>query len=180
MKREVIFHGKMPDPFAKPDGTRMTPEEWQTQRDTIRDMIVDIGFGGMPPRPEVVEVEYLNSFRRAEPDHETSNWIRIHAGTKEKQITFCLEMYVPYVEGISPGGEGGIFKPLTAEEKYPIVLTGDGCYCNMERDVVAEAKHSHSRHSRRRNNLPTCRLCSKHRLGHRHHKIYNTKSQNKI
>ena len=139
MKREVIFHGKMPDPFAKQDGTRMTPEEWKTQRNAIRDMIVDIGFGGMPPRPEVVEVEYLNKFRRAEPEHETSNWIRIHAGTKEKQITFCLELFVPYVEGISPGGEGGIFKPLTAEEKYPIVLTGDGCYCNMERDVVAEA-----------------------------------------
>ena len=35
MKREVIFHGKMPDPFMKQDGTRMTPEEWKTQRDAI-------------------------------------------------------------------------------------------------------------------------------------------------
>lgn len=124
----------MPDPFAKQDGTRMTPEEWQTQRAAIRDMIVDIGFGGMPPRPEVVEIEFLNKFRRAEPEHETSNWLRIHAGTKEKQISFCLELCVPYVEGISPED---LHAPMTATEKYPVVLTGDGCYYNMERPEIA-------------------------------------------
>ena len=134
--REVIFHGKMPDPFLKPDGTRVTPQEWPEYKKALRDMIVDIGFGGMPPRPEVVEIEFLNKFRRAEPGHETSNWLRIHAGTKEKQISFCLELCVPYVEGISPTD---LYQPLTEEEKYPVILTGDGCYYNMEQDVVVEA-----------------------------------------
>ena len=134
--REVIFHGKMPDPFLKPDGNRVTPEQWPEYKQRIRDMVVDIGFGGMPPRPEVVEFEFLNTFRRGDPGHETSNWIRIHAGTKEKQLTFCLELCVPYVEGISPAD---LYAPLTADEKYPIILTGDGCYYNMEQDVVQEA-----------------------------------------
>ena len=132
--REVIFHGKMPDPFLKPDGTRVTPQEWPEYKKSLREMIVDIGFGGMPPRPEVVEIEFLNKFRRAEPEHETSNWLRIHAGTKEKQISFCLELCVPYVEGISPED---LHAPMTATEKYPVVLTGDGCYYNMERPEIA-------------------------------------------
>ena len=134
--REVIFHGKMPDPFLKPDGTRVTPQEWPEYKKALRDMIVDIGFGGMPPRPEVVELEFLNKFRRAEPGHETSNWLRIHAGTKEKQISFCLELCVPYVEGVSPED---INQDLMPEEKYPVILTGDGCYYNMEYDVIVEA-----------------------------------------
>lgn len=138
MKREVIFHGKMPDPFLKADGTRMSPEEWKLQRDALRDFIVDFEFGGMPPRPEVVEIEYLNKFRRTEPGQETSNWIRIHAGTKEKQITFCLEMFVPYVDGISPGGPDGMWMPMTQVEKYPVILTGDSCYPNMNIQVISE------------------------------------------
>ena len=40
--REVIFHGKMPDPFLKPDGTRVTPEEWPEYKKGIRDMVVEI------------------------------------------------------------------------------------------------------------------------------------------
>lgn len=138
MKRNVIFHGKMPDPFLKENGTRMTPDEWNCQRDSLRNFIVDFEFGGMPPRPEVVEIEYLNDFRRAEPGHESSNWIRIHAGTRERQITFCLEMFIPYVDGISPGGPNGIWMPLTQDEKYPIILTGDGCYTNMDTQVISE------------------------------------------
>lgn len=128
----------MPDPFLREDGTRMTPDEWNQQRDALRDFIVDFEFGGMPPRPEVVEIEYLNSFRRTEPEQETSNWIRIHAGTKEKQITFCLEMFVPYVDGISPGGPDGMWMPLTQEVKYPVILTGDSCYPNMNIQVISE------------------------------------------
>ena len=75
---EIIFHGKMPDPFLKDDGSRMTPEEWLQQRDALREKIVDIEYGGMPPRPEYLRVEPLNDFRRA----ESSMWYKIYAGTK--------------------------------------------------------------------------------------------------
>ena len=30
--RNLEFLGKMPDPFRKEDGTRMTPEEWYANR----------------------------------------------------------------------------------------------------------------------------------------------------
>ena len=135
MKPTIVFHGKMPDPFLKADGTRMTPEEWNTNRNAIRNMVVDIEYGGMPPRPEVVEIEPLNMYRR----DGFSTWYNIYAGTKEKQLCFTLELYIPYVPGISPED---IEAPCDSKEKFPVLLTGDGCYCNMESDVVAEA-HKH-------------------------------------
>ena len=75
--REITFHGKMPDPFLKADGSRMTPEEWAANRDQIRDMIVDIEYGGMPPRPEYLRIEPLTGYRRG---HE-GTWYKIYAGT---------------------------------------------------------------------------------------------------
>ena len=131
--REVIFHGKMPDPFRKSDGTRVSPEEWVTYKKELLEQIVDMEYGGMPPRPEYLRMEPLNSFRRG----LSANWFKIYVGTKEKQVTFTLALYVPYVPGISPGENADA--PFDPNEKYPVVLTGDGCYGNMEEPVVEEA-----------------------------------------
>ena len=125
---EIIFHGKLPDPFLKENGERMTPEEWAQARAALREKIVDIEYGGMPPRPEYLRIEPLNDFRRV----ESSMWYKIYAGNKEKQISFTLELYIP-------AGDEGIGAPLRDNEKYPVILTGDGCYANMESDVAQEA-----------------------------------------
>lgn len=130
---KVQFLGKMPDPFLKEDGTRMTPAEWEANKGKIREKIVDIEYGGMPPRPEVVWYEDLNyGFIR---DTEHTIYIRIHAGTEEKQISFILELIVPWIkEKIKEQ-----YEPLNEGEKYPVVLTGDGCYTrNMNQDVIDE------------------------------------------
>ena len=65
----VKILGKLPDPFRKEDGTRMTQEEWYAQRDKLFNKICEIEYGGMPPRPEVVKVVRLTSPRElmAEP-----------------------------------------------------------------------------------------------------------------
>lgn len=118
--RKVEFLGKMPDPFRKEDGTRMSPAEWQEKRKEIRDMIVDIEFGGMPPRPEFVEAEAINA--GGGPGH-TSAWYRVKAGRKDKYLTFHLE----------------IMRSPVKETGCPVLLTGDGCYPNAEMDVMTEA-----------------------------------------
>lgn len=133
MNPNIVFHGKMPDPFLKEDGTRMTPEEWAANKNAIRDKIVDIEYGGMPPRPEYLRVEQLSGLRR----DKYSTWFKIYAGTKEKQLSFTLELYVPHVPGISPTYMRG---PAIEGEKYPVLLTGDACYCNLESDTVKEAR----------------------------------------
>ena len=86
--RNIEFLGKMPDPFRKENGTRMTPEEWKEKRDEIRNMIVDIEYGGMPPKPEYVDYECIN----VGTGGQTSTWYRVKAGKKDKYVTFNLEI----------------------------------------------------------------------------------------
>ncbi len=130
--RQITFLGKMPDPFRKADGTRMTPAEWEKEREAIKKRIVETEYGEIPPRPEVVEIERLNTLTR----NHVPTWYKIYAGTKERQVSFTLELNIPYVPGVSAGGGD---TPLSETEKYPVVLTGDGCYQNMESDVAWEA-----------------------------------------
>ena len=121
--RKITYLGPMPDPFAKPDGTRMTAEEWYAQRDALRDFVVDHEFGGMPPKPEFVTFTPLNTFHRG----EICNWYRITAGTQQRQVSFTMELYLPQEADCPESG------------KAPVLLTCDLCYANLESDTVAEA-----------------------------------------
>lgn len=126
---EIKTYGKLPDPFLKEDGTRVSPQEWPTYKKELLEKIVDIQFGGMPPRPEYLQIEPLNNFFRG----RTAAWYKVYVGTKEKQISFTLELHMPYVE--LPGNS--VFH-FAEGEKYPVILTGDGCYLNMDNQTIKE------------------------------------------
>lgn len=132
--RKVTFLGKMPDPFLREDGTRVTPEEWPAYKKELLEKIVDFEYGGMPPRPEVVRYERLNEMPPHAPRGRTGIWYRITAGSKEKQLSFLLEITIPWVKEKVPDD----LAPIGEDEKYPVLLTGDGCYRNMD-DVVIKA-----------------------------------------
>jgi len=110
--------GKLPDPFKKEDGTRMTPDEWYANRDEIFEKICDIEYGGMPPRPEVVKIE-----RVSQPRMDAPNVYKVWAGTKEKQVSFLLDIATPTA-------------PIDGTVKHPILLTGDKCYNYCETDTI--------------------------------------------
>ena len=99
--------GKLPDPFLKPDGTRITnPKEWAAQRKEMYKTAVELQYGTQPPKPEVFTVDtlYLG---------DKSQSYKITAGTKEKQVSFLMR----------------IFKPILKEgEKCPVVVDGDMCF----------------------------------------------------
>lgn len=115
----VKISGKLPDPFRRQDGTRMTPDEWQAQREQLFAEICETGFGGMPPRPEVVRVVRLNAPGRA-------CTYKVWAGTHERQVSFLLDVTAPR-------------STMDGSVKYPVLLTGDGCYTNCERDTISAA-----------------------------------------
>lgn len=127
----IKYHGKLPNPFMKPNGEMVSKEEWGTYKKDLLAKIVDIEYGGMPPRPEYVEFERLNEITRG---HSFGVWYKVYAGTKEKQLSFLLELTIPYVEGVTPSIDGEV----TEGERYPVLLTGDACYKNMEGDVINE------------------------------------------
>ncbi len=118
----VKILGKLPDPFLKEDGTRMTPDEWFANRDELFNKICDIEYGGMPPRPEIVKVVRLTPLKF----EGVANVYKIFAGTQERQVSFLIDISVPH----TPNGENA---------KYPVLLTGDGCYNNCESDTIAKA-----------------------------------------
>lgn len=118
----VKILGKLPDPFLKEDGTRMTPDEWYSKRDEIFARICDIEYGGMPPRPEVVKVLNLSGGRV----DGGANVYKVWAGTKEKQVSFLLDITAP------PSAIDG-------SVKYPVLIAGDGCYTTCESDTIAAA-----------------------------------------
>ena len=125
-RKEIIMSlriiGKLPDPFLKNDGSRMTSDEWYAKRDELFDSICETEYGGMPPRPEVVKVVRLTAPRC----DGGANVYKITAGTKERQVSFLLDITVP---------EG----PIDGSIKYPLLLTGDGCYTTCESDTIEYA-----------------------------------------
>ena len=88
--------------------------EWEAKRDAMLSGVIDLEYGGMPPEPHCVRVEKLQCW----PNHPMS--IKVHINE-----SFCFMMQ--------------IFKPEALENgrKYPVILTGDGCFrtCN---DVVID------------------------------------------
>lgn len=119
----IRFLGKLPDPFMKADGTRMSADEWYAKRDEIFRDLCEKEFGGMPPRPEVVRVERLSAPRV----DGMKNIYKIYAGTKEKQLTILLDITSP------------AWKSIDGSVKFPVMLTGDGCYNCCESDTIKDA-----------------------------------------
>ncbi|MDP4132484.1 MAG: hypothetical protein Q8882_00540 [Bacillota bacterium] len=110
--------GTLPDPFMRKDGTRVKDlSEWKSQREVLLKQVIDLEYDGMPPKPEFVKVVPLSLEVRGFTD-----WYKIYAGTKDKQISFLLELNVP----------------RSNAEKFPVVLTGDMCYHNCEEEVINE------------------------------------------
>lgn len=116
--------GKMLDPFKKEDGTRMSLDEWYAKRDELREFIVDFEYGGMPPRPEIVRYELISETYDLCGDEGA--WYKVIAGSKERQLSFLLNIVVPSKPDLDKGN--------------PVLLTGDGCYRSLELETVVEAK----------------------------------------
>lgn len=118
--RSDIRLGMLPDPFLFRDGTRVkNTADWEKRRHEIIEDAVGLEFDGMPPKPEVFEVEHLDS--RAMGYTTT---YRIHCGRKDKPFSFCILAYIPVFEG-----------------KVQAVVTGDMMYSgNCNDEVIAEAQ----------------------------------------
>jgi len=115
-----VVLGRLPDPFLFNDGTRVkTAEDWRKRRREIIDTAVELEFGGMPPVPDRVELETLTA--RGE-----LYCYRIHNYIGNEHFEFQLRIFVP---------EHGFDR----NKKYPILLTGDGCYRYCNDAVINEA-----------------------------------------
>ena len=101
--------GKLPDPFLFHDGSRVkTKEDWQRRKSEMYREVIDLQYGTMPPKPEVFQVELLYKGGKGRADS-----YRITAGTKEKALSFRMQIFNPYEYKF---------------EKMPVIIDGDACF----------------------------------------------------
>jgi hypothetical protein len=52
----------MPDPFLMPDGSRVqTQQDWEKQREYLKEMLSHYLYGSVPPRPQTIEIKQLGT-----------------------------------------------------------------------------------------------------------------------
>lgn len=99
--------GDLPNPFIMNDGSVVdTAEKWQERRKEIYKTAVELQYGTIPPKPEVLQVEKLY-------ESDVDGSYKIICGTKEKQISFRMKVIRP------------------SKEKNPVVVCGDACFHYM-------------------------------------------------
>ena len=114
--------GKLPDPFLKDDGTKMSPREWMSARGEIFNKITKIEFGGLPPRADFVKAIRISM----QSTMGKTVTYKIIAGYKERYFSYLMDITPP---------KGAI----DGSVKYPVMLTGDACFNNCESDVIEAA-----------------------------------------
>jgi hypothetical protein len=105
---------ELPDPFLMLGGKRVSsPQEWQTRRAELRDIVSYYEYGHLPPSPgNVVSADV--STTSIYNGTATKKVVRLVMGPNNS-ITFDLNLYVP------------VGKP----KPFPVILTGDLCWGSM-------------------------------------------------
>ena len=92
---------ELPDPFEKPDGSRvMVPEEWPAQREYLKEMLAHYLYGHMPKDSGVTKGEVVFS-RPVYNGKAVAETIKLTAGRKG-EVVFYADLIRPVKEGRVP------------------------------------------------------------------------------
>ena len=112
---------KLPDPFRFENGEKVrTVAEWERRRREMRDLIVEIEYGGLPPAPSTTRCEELHTATVKGFDNARYVSYRVIAGL-DRPFSFLLHLLVPPGRG-----------------PFPVVLNGDACWRYATDEVAAE------------------------------------------
>jgi len=117
----IVNKGELPDPFSLPAGGRIsTREEWPERSRAWRNLILEMEYGGLPPKPESVQIETLchHSVRRL-PGALCLGSYRIHCLGGAQPFSFCAKLLFPQTS-----------------EPIPAIISGDGCWWYISDDVA--------------------------------------------
>lgn len=114
-------HAELPDLFRFEDGRQVRTEaDWQRRRRELRDLIVDLEYGGLPPTPSGVTGERLHTHKVARFLDASYTQYRL-VNNDAPAFHFRLDVLVP-----------------TGAGPFPVVLTGDGCYRFVTDELTVE------------------------------------------
>ncbi len=120
----IVNKGNLPDPFAFPGAPRiLSREEWPGCSAAWRDLILDMEYGGMPPKPESVEVETLSHSHVWHWPGAPKLWsYRVHCRGGARAFSFCVKILFPSTPG-----------------PFPAIVNGDGCWWYLSEDMLRGA-----------------------------------------
>ncbi len=112
---------ELPDLFARPNGRRLArPAEWPDRAAAWRDIVVDVVYGGMPPRPAGIEIETLSDSRvRRLPGAPRLLGYRIQAHGGATRTSLGIKLLLP-----------------DADAPVGAIACGDGCWWNLGDEVL--------------------------------------------
>ncbi len=112
---------ELPDPFRFENGTRVrTVAQWQRRRAEMRDSIVEIEYGGLPPTPAETRWEELHTSTAQHLGGARFVSCRVMTGP-DRPFSFLMHLLVP--PGPGP---------------FPVVLTGDACWKYVTDTIAVE------------------------------------------
>ncbi|HUW31967.1 MAG TPA: hypothetical protein VM223_10170 [Planctomycetota bacterium] len=111
----------LPDPFLSQNGERVRDaSDWRRRRQELLELVVGIEYGGMPPVPARTVAEELHTHTVARFGDARHSTYRIVTGP-DRPFSFILSVLVPPGNGT-----------------FPVVLTGDGCWCYVTDEITME------------------------------------------
>ena len=118
----VDVRAELPDLFAWPDGRRVAaPADWVVRASDWRDVLVDVGYGGLPPAPDRVEVELRSEARVHHlPGAPRLLALTVRARVGAGEAAFAVRLLLP-----------------DAPEPVPAVAYGDGCWWHLDDVTLA-------------------------------------------
>jgi dienelactone hydrolase len=92
---ELPVHKGMPDPFTKPDGTRLkSKKDWPAQRVYLKAMLAHYQYGTMPPRPKQFDLARVDS-KPIMVGKAIQERYAITLARNNKKMTFHFELIRP-------------------------------------------------------------------------------------
>ncbi|MEI6167537.1 MAG: hypothetical protein WCS52_10105 [bacterium] len=103
------------------NGTPVTSQaSWQKRRDEMRELVVGIEYGGLPPKPDSCYAEELHTTTLKIPAGARFSTWRIIIGA-DRRFSFLMTTLIPPGDG-----------------PFPVVLTGDACWRYASEEVAKE------------------------------------------
>lgn len=134
---------KLPDLFTMENGAKVeTKEQWQTRRKELYKLAVEMQYGTMPPQPEFLDVEPLDSVIEGHMS------FRITTGTRKCPVSFVMRVITPPKPGKLPAVvDGDLCWRYAFDKEFIDAVIGQGALLVMfNRTELAADRKDRNRH----------------------------------